>query len=168
MGETHVRSEAVAPRQSDAGLRRALLAAQTAETAIQAFDNFDFSKGLEAVWALLGAVDKYIVAQAPWAKADGRDETLYTAAEVLRIACILLYPVIPGSITKIWEQLGMTGEPQLVGLRWGQLQAGQKITIPTTQAGTYYILAYAQGAAAAENYAMTAALNASKRMSRKS
>jgi methionyl-tRNA synthetase len=105
----------------------AALAAQIAETAIQAFDNFDFSKGLEAVWALLGAVDKYIVAQAPWAKADGRDETLYTAAEVLRIACILLYPVIPGSITKIWEQLGMTGEPQLEGLRWGQLQAGQKI-----------------------------------------
>ena len=58
------------------------------------------------------------------------DETLYTAAEVLRIACILLYPVIPASMEKIWEQLGMR-EPlasiPLEGLRWGQLSAGQGI-----------------------------------------
>ena len=30
------------------------------------FEAFEFSKGLEAVWALLSAADKYIVEQAPW------------------------------------------------------------------------------------------------------
>jgi methionyl-tRNA synthetase len=113
-------------------------AVQTITAAVQAFDNLEFSKGLEAIWALLASTDKYIVEQAPWtlaakADADSRaklDETLYTAAEVLRIACILLEPVIPASSGKIWEQLGM-GEPlesvQLEGLQWGQLRAGQKI-----------------------------------------
>jgi methionyl-tRNA synthetase len=105
-------------------------AAATIRTTFEAFEAFEFSKGLEAIWALLAAADKYIVTQAPWAKAAGRDETLYTAGEVLRIACILLYPVIPASVAKIWEQLGMA-EPlesvQLEGLAWGQLKSGQKI-----------------------------------------
>jgi methionyl-tRNA synthetase len=105
-------------------------ASETIRTVVQAFDAFEFSRGLEAVWALLGAADKYIVAQAPWANDAGRDETLYTAAEVLRIACVLLYPVMPGSTARIWGQLGMTGpleSVQLEGFRWGQLRPGQKI-----------------------------------------
>ena len=119
----------------------AAITAQALETitaAVKAFDAFEFSKGLESVWALLGAADKYIVEQTPWtlaAKKDADsaatlDETLYTAAEVLRIACTLLYPIIPASVSKIWEQLGMP-EPlaavQLESLKWGRLEAGQKI-----------------------------------------
>ena len=34
------------------------------------------------------------------------DEALYTAAEALRIATALLYPVLPESAAKIWAQLG--------------------------------------------------------------
>ncbi len=106
--------------------------------ALRSFEAFEFSKGLEAIWSLLGAADKHIVAQAPWTLAAGTDEqsrvrldeTLYTAAEVLRIACALLYPVLPSSASRIWGQLGME-QPleslQLDGLVWGQLAAGQKI-----------------------------------------
>ena len=58
------------------------------------------------------------------------DDTLYTAAEALRIATVLLSPVLPQSAPKIWAQLGMT-EPleavRLDTLAWGQLPAGQKI-----------------------------------------
>lgn len=129
--------EGAAPA-SEGNREIAAQAQQTIAGAVQAFDNLEFSKGLEAIWALLASTDKYIVEQAPWtlaAKADEDsraklDETLYTAAEVLRIACILLAPVIPGSAGKIWEQLGM-GEPletvQLEGVQWGQLQPGQRI-----------------------------------------
>jgi methionyl-tRNA synthetase len=113
-------------------------AAETIDAAFHAFDKLEFSKGLEAVWALLAAADKYIVEQAPWTLAakkdaessDRLDETLYTAAEVLRIACVLLAPVVPASAVKIWEQLGMSGpleSVQLEGVRWGQLAAGQNI-----------------------------------------
>jgi len=116
----------------------ATVAGETIRAAIEAYDNFEFSKALEAIWSLLGAADKYIVAQAPWklaAKKDAEsqaalDETLYTSAEVLRISCMLLAPAIPQSIAKIWSQLGMQeplGEVRIAGLAWGQLKAGQKI-----------------------------------------
>jgi len=116
--------------------------AATARTAIdhasRAFDAFEFSKGLEAIWIMLSATDKFIVEQAPWklAKAPGDaarqqlDDALYASAETLRIAVALLHPILPESTTKIWEQLGMT-QPlatfELAKLDWGQLTAGQAI-----------------------------------------
>ena len=101
-----------------------------------AFDAFEFTRGLETVWGLLSRLDKFIVERAPWklarqpeAQAD-LDATLYTAAEALRIATVLLAPVLPQSAPKIWAQLGMT-EPlesvRLDQLAWGQLQPGQMI-----------------------------------------
>jgi len=114
----------------------AAVARQTIADVGAAFDAFEFSHGLEAVWGLLSALDKFIVQRAPWklarqpeAQAD-LDATLYTAAEALRIAAVLLSPVLPQSAPKIWAQLGMT-EPleaaRLDTLAWGQLPPGQKI-----------------------------------------
>jgi methionyl-tRNA synthetase len=111
-------------------------ARQTIADAVAAFDAFEFTRGLEAIWGLLSKLDKFIVERAPWkmarqpeAQAD-LDATLYTAAEALRIATVLLAPVLPQSTPKIWAQLGMT-EPlesvRLATLAWGQLPPGQKI-----------------------------------------
>lgn len=116
----------------------ASLAGGVIESTIAAYEGYEFSKALETLWGLLGAADKYIVEQAPWTLAAKTDdasqlklnETLYTAAEVLRIACALVYPVIPSSASRIWKQLGMSGELEDVSwkeLRWGQLPAGQPI-----------------------------------------
>ena len=100
-----------------------------------AFDRFEFSKGLEAVWGLIGAVDKFIVEQAPWKQVknpepNGLDATLYTAAEALRIVTALLAPVLPESTEKIWAQLGI-GEPvrsvRFESLHWAGLKDGHKI-----------------------------------------
>ncbi|HWQ53772.1 MAG TPA: methionine--tRNA ligase [Bryobacteraceae bacterium] len=112
------------------------VAGQAITATIEAFDRFEFSRGLEAVWGLLSAVDKFIVQQAPWklakqpAAQEQLDTALYTAAEALRIATVLLYPVLPESTEKIWAQLGMTApleEVRLSELKWGQLPAGMKI-----------------------------------------
>ncbi len=111
-------------------------ARQTIADVVAAFDAFEFTRGLEAIWGLLSKLDKFIVERAPWkmarqpeAQAD-LDATLYTAAEALRIATVLLSPVLPESTAKIWAQLGMT-EPlesvRLDTLAWGQLPPGQKI-----------------------------------------
>jgi len=113
-------------------------AAQTIQTAQTAYDNFEFSKGLEAIWSLISAVDKFIVERAPWKLARSSepdapaqlDDTLYTAAEALRIVTALLYPVLPESTRKIWSQLGMPGaieDVRFTSLDWGGLPAGQKI-----------------------------------------
>ena len=114
------------------------LATATIAEVIQAFENFQFSRGLESVWNLLSAVDKFIVEQAPWQLAKRDDDasqaamrdTLYTAADVLRVATVLLVPIMPSAAARIWRQLGMT-EPlekaRLECLVPRQLVPGQRI-----------------------------------------
>ncbi len=116
----------------------AALANDTIQAVQDLFDRFEFSKGLESVWGLISAVDKFIVQNAPWKLARQPDDasvrqlsaTLYTSAEALRIAAALLSPVLPQSTPKIWSQLGMAESIESVrfeSLRWGGLQPGQKI-----------------------------------------
>jgi methionyl-tRNA synthetase len=102
--------------------------------AIQGYENFEFSKGLESIWQLITAADKYIVEQAPWklfkAKEDAKlDEVLYSIADALRVATVLAAPVLPESCAKIWRLLGYA--TPVVDERFGQLEAGQ---LPAGQA----------------------------------
>ena len=108
------------------------------ESAIDSFNQFNFSRGLETIWQFISAIDKFIVERAPWKLAketDSRsqellDETLYTAAEGLRIICVWLYPVMPQATQKIWRQLGMASPIEHVRapeLHWGKLPAGQTV-----------------------------------------
>ena len=101
------------------------------------FDQFQFSRALEAVWALIAAVDRYIVENEPWALGEKQDEdsrsrlatVLYTAAEALRIATALSHPVMPDATMKIWTQMGL-GDIQnlaLDKLAWGQLPLATKL-----------------------------------------
>jgi methionyl-tRNA synthetase len=101
------------------------------------FDQFQFSRALEAAWALIAAVDKYIVENEPWALGEKQDEdsrsrlatVLYTAAEALRIATALAYPVMPDATAKIWTQMGLGDVKKLAlsELAWGQLPLGTKL-----------------------------------------
>ncbi len=112
-------------------------ATATVQTALQAFEQFDFSRYLETIGGLIATIDKFIVERAPWKLAKGDapaqallDDTLYTAAEALRVICGLLYPVLPESMGKIWQQLGMPQPVEalrIADLNWGQLKGGQKI-----------------------------------------
>ena len=111
---------------------------QTVGVFLECFERLEFARGLEAVWQLISVVDKYIVDRAPWklaksadpADAELLDRTLYSSAEVLRIVCGLLSPVMPESIAKIWSQLGFDKDihsVQVSDLHFGHLPAGQKL-----------------------------------------
>jgi methionyl-tRNA synthetase len=113
-------------------------ARNTIDMATRAFDAFEFSRGLEAIWSMLSGVDKFIVEQSPWKLAKSThagtvqqlDDALYASAETLRIAVALLHPVLPESTANIWAQLGMTqplDELEIAKLAWGQLTPGQTI-----------------------------------------
>jgi len=104
----------------------------------QFFADYHFSAALESIWIrLIAAVDKYIVTNEPWSLAEKQDEhsqvrlatVLYTAAEALRIATVLAYPVVPDAAAKIWTQLGLGDIKQfdLSKLSWGQLPPGTKL-----------------------------------------
>lgn len=101
------------------------------------FQQYQFSRALEIAWALVAAVDKYIVENEPWALGEKHDEhsrsrlatVLYTSAEALRIVTALAYPVMPEATAKIWAQMGLgdIAKTSLSDLRWGQLQLGTKL-----------------------------------------
>jgi methionyl-tRNA synthetase len=132
--------EGVVP-ESTSNQQIAQVATVVIESALEAYERFEFSKALENVWALISAVDKYIVDNAPWKLAKDPnqqqrlDEVLYTSAEALRIATALLYPVMPQSCAKIWAQLGCMKPLETLRtpeLNWGHLTGKQVLGAPQT------------------------------------
>jgi len=98
----------------------------------------ELSQAIAAVWEIVDAANKYLVAKAPWvlAKDPSRREelgsVLHAAAETLRILAILISPIMPGAAERLWEQLGV-GEPlahQRVpgSCAWGLLAPGTRTT----------------------------------------
>ncbi len=115
------------------------LAQQTIAEFHSQFEQFQFSRALETAWALVAAVNKYIVENEPWAVAERQDRDsrarlatiLYTSAEALRMVTALVHPVIPEATARIWAQLGL-GDINTLDLRdlaWGQLQLGKLGTV---------------------------------------
>lgn len=115
----------------------AALAKHTISEFHELFQQYQFSRSLELAWALVAAVDKYIVENEPWVLAEKKDESsrarlatvLYTSAEALRIVTALAHPVMPDATKRIWAQLGLGDitKYSLADLRWGQLQAGTRL-----------------------------------------
>jgi len=115
----------------------AILAKHTISEFGELFEQYQFSRALEQAWALVAAVDKYIVENEPWALAEKQDEgsrsrlatVLYTSAEALRIVTALAHPVMPAATAKIWAQLGLGDITKfdLSTLKWGQLPLGTKL-----------------------------------------
>jgi methionyl-tRNA synthetase len=126
-----------AARQASDDAIRQLAEATIAECEVF-FTDYKFSAALESIWIrLVGAVDKYIVENEPWALGEKGDEesrarlatVLYTSAEALRIATALAHPVMPQATAKIWAQLGLgeIGKLSGMGLKWGQIPLGTKL-----------------------------------------
>jgi methionyl-tRNA synthetase len=92
---------------------RALLdgAGALLETVRGQFDIQAFHKGLEAIFDVVGAANRYVDEQAPWALRKTDPErmatVLYTLAETVRHAALLLQPVMPTSCAKMLDQLAV-------------------------------------------------------------
>src|SRR5213079_1580335 len=133
-GEVPYPSNAAARKPADDAIAK--LAQKTLADFGALFDQYQFSRALETAWALVAALDKYIVENEPWALAEKQDENslgrlatvLYTSAEALRIVTALAHPVMPEATAKIWTQLGLgeIAKVSLADLRWGQLKLGTK------------------------------------------
>jgi methionyl-tRNA synthetase len=92
------------------------------------FNAFNFSRALEAAWAGIASVDKFITDNQPWklakdpsARAQLQD-VLATAYEGLRHLVLLAAPALPESAREIWKQMGLPGDPLQINpreLEWG-------------------------------------------------
>jgi methionyl-tRNA synthetase len=105
------------------------------------FGRFQLNLAAGWVWNMVSMVNGYLVEQQPWKLAESdREEdrsllalVLYTAADLLRTMTILLYPIIPDSSKRLWEQLGQKGELgayHIDELKWGGLAHGTRVGKP--------------------------------------
>lgn len=101
---------------------------------------FDFQTGIVAVKEFVDAVNLYVTEQEPWklAKLDDADNRqrlatiLYTVCESLRAVSILYAPIMPKSMSELWNDIGADesgiGNSFADVANWGQLKPGVKIT----------------------------------------
>ena len=100
----------------------------------KAVDEMRISEGLGQVITAVRGINRYLEIKQPWTLAKREDKaplraTLYTAAESLRVAASLLFPVMPEKMTELRQALGLkTAKPNQAQLReWGILTAGTLI-----------------------------------------
>ncbi len=79
-----------------------------------AIDRLDFKKALEDLWVLVGGVNRYVEARAPWRlhkQGAGNDlgRCLYTCVDALRTIAVLVSPVMPDAAAALWSKLGLDG-----------------------------------------------------------
>ena len=81
---------------------------------IDCFNNFRFQNGLNALWNIVTRANKYIDETTPWVldkdpnRRNELEEVMYVLFESLRNASILLTPIIPNTVKKIEEDLGLS------------------------------------------------------------
>jgi methionyl-tRNA synthetase len=91
---------------------------QSAKEALDAYtagmDEFALNVGAAAVFALIDSANAYIAEQEPWtlardpANADRLTQVLFDVGEALRVAGVLLLPIMPKSAAEILRRVGET------------------------------------------------------------
>ncbi|MGT2460953.1 methionine--tRNA ligase [Sinomonas atrocyanea] len=124
------------PGEFTAADREVLDAAAALLPAVRAaFDRQEFSRALEAIWAVLGDTNAYFAEQAPWVlrKTDpARMATvLYVTLEVVRQVGILVQPVMPASAARLLDVLGQPeGEARLFAALGTPIAPGTALPAP--------------------------------------
>jgi methionyl-tRNA synthetase len=92
---------------------------------------------LVSIWSLVTRANQYVDHTAPFklakapANASRLDEVLYNLAETCRVLAVLLWPFLPQTASKIYEQLGLPGVPdKFDATHWGGLVSGNSIGTP--------------------------------------
>jgi methionyl-tRNA synthetase len=123
----------------DANEIRALMASLPS-IAAEFFDKNDFAPALNTTATMVATTDRLLTGLTPW-KMDpqkveelrGIQQSLYVAAESIRIITILLYPILPYATARVWAQLGLgdieaaARNGELKKLTWGGLKPGTKL-----------------------------------------
>src|ERR1700744_2063090 len=103
------------------------------------FDNQAMHLGLEAIWLMLGAANRYFSAQQPWVLRKSESEAdqarfrtaLYVTCEVVRVAALLIQPVMPDSAGKLLHLLGQRQEQRSFAAIGERLEPGTALPAPT-------------------------------------
>ncbi|MBU1343634.1 MAG: methionine--tRNA ligase [Proteobacteria bacterium] len=107
----------------------------------QAMSQYEFHKGIGAIWHFISVMNKYIDTNEPWTLAKDENSTttletaLYHLIEGLRVVSCLIYPIMPQTALKMQKTLCMAKEENnFYTLKeispWGQIKKGTIIETP--------------------------------------
>jgi methionyl-tRNA synthetase len=97
-------------------------------------DDFAFQKALAEIWSFIGAVNRYVDTNAPWALAKDPakrrrlERVLCTLADSLGFLGIMLDPFLPDAARKIREALGQSVPPTLEAAVVGRLTSVPRVS----------------------------------------
>lgn len=103
--------------------------------AADAFDRFDFTAGLDAIWKVVTGGNAYLAEREPWklareGKTDELATVLYSALDTARAATIMLSPFMPTATREMWRQLGMDEDFDAARWshsgEWGRIRPGSR------------------------------------------
>lgn len=105
----------------------------------EAMEKMEFNTAISEVWTLISRANKYIDETQPWVlakdeeKKNELDSVMVHLAESLRIAAILLQPVMTETPAKIFEQLGLDPETMnMENIHFGEFPTGIKVVAKGT------------------------------------
>ena len=95
--------------------------------------------GLEAIWLMLGAANRYFSRQEPWVlrkSAAPQDQerfrtVLYTTLEAVRVAALLVQPVMPTSAARLLDLLGQAEDQRAFTAVSTRLAPGTPLPTPS-------------------------------------
>jgi methionyl-tRNA synthetase len=98
------------------------------------FDRQTFHEGLEEIWKVIRAANGYIDRQAPWAlnRTDKTrmGEVLRVLVDTIRVVATLLQPVMPTSMARMLDQLGVPQDARSFAALQTPLNDGQALPPP--------------------------------------
>ncbi|MAE62369.1 MAG: methionine--tRNA ligase [Planctomycetaceae bacterium] len=113
-------------------------------TVLGAIDRVNLTQAVDAALGIVRSIDLYIEQTQPFRLAKDPEQLpqvgtiLYNCAEALRIASLLLWPVLPDRMQQLWDRLGCTSYTQALEnagrgdltrwATWGQLQPGTPVS----------------------------------------
>jgi methionyl-tRNA synthetase len=103
------------------------------------FDSQAMHLALEAIWLMLGAANRYFSAQQPWVLRKSESDAdqarfatvLYTTCEAVRIAALLIQPVMPESASTLLDLLGQPADLRSFAAIGSRLAPGTPLPAPT-------------------------------------
>lgn len=103
------------------------------------FESQAMHLALEAIWLMLGEANRYFSAQQPWVlrkSESGADQrrfrtVLYVTCEAVRIAALLVQPVMPESAATLLDLLGQPQDQRTFAAVGARLTPGTQLPPPT-------------------------------------
>lgn len=112
---------------------------ETLETVFAHYDGLQFHSGLEAIFQFIRGLNRYAELRAPWKLAKSSedldrqkvDTALFVMLEGIRLASLLLAPVLPATAERLGALVGESGAPQWgEALTWSEGLAGRTVADP--------------------------------------